>query len=55
MFYKRLVAEDGLPFSTNLTQREKDELKIQQLTANLPVEKLDTPKKIKKWMEKDKN
>lgn len=24
MFYKRLVAEGGLPFSTNLTEHEKD-------------------------------
>lgn len=53
MFYKRLVAEGGLPFSTELTKREKDELAIQRLTKDLPVEKLDTPEKIKKWAEKD--
>lgn len=53
MFYKRLVATGGLPFPTELTQREKDELKLQELTSNLPVEKLDTPEKIKQWMEKD--
>lgn len=53
MFYKRLVAENGLPFSTKLTQREQDELAIQQLTANWPVENLDTPEKIKAWMDKD--
>lgn len=53
MFYKRLVAEGGLPFSTELTKREKDELAIQRLTKDLPVKKLDTPEKIKKWAEKD--
>lgn len=53
MFYKRLVAEDGLPFSTQLTQREKDELAIQRITADWPVEDLDTPEKIKKWESKD--
>lgn len=53
MFYKRLVAEGGLPFSTELTPREKDELEIQQLTKNLPVEHLNTPEKIKKWMHQD--
>lgn len=53
MFYKRLVAKGGLPFSTDLTQCEKDELAIQQLTANLPVEDLDTPEKIVKWAKQD--
>ncbi|MCI1974498.1 MAG: type II toxin-antitoxin system RelB/DinJ family antitoxin [Limosilactobacillus sp.] len=53
MFYKRLVAEGGLPFSTKLTQREKDELAIQELTENWPTEELDTPEKIKKWIKKD--
>lgn len=53
MFYKRLVAEGGLPFSTQLTQREKDELEIQQLAKDIPVEYLDTPEKIQKWIEKD--
>lgn len=53
MFYKRLVAQGGLPFSTELTQREKDDLKLQELASKIPVENLDTPEKIKKWMEKD--
>lgn len=41
-------AEGGLPFSTKLTQREKDELEIEEITSKLPVEHLDTPDKIKK-------
>lgn len=53
MFYTRLVAQGGLPFSTELTKREKDELAIQKLTADLPVEELNTPEKIKEWVEKD--
>lgn len=53
MFYKRLVAEDGLPFSTKLTEREKNELAIQQMTEDWPTEDLDTPQKIKAWMDKD--
>ena len=46
-------AEGGLPFSTKLTQREKDELEIEEITSRLPVEHLDTPDKIKKWIERD--
>ena len=53
MFYKRLVAEVGLPFSTKLTQREKDELEIEKITSRLPVEHMDTPDKIKEWLERD--
>lgn len=53
MFYTRLVAKGGLPFSTELTEREKNELAIQQLTADLPITKLDTPEKIKEWADKD--
>lgn len=49
MFYKRLVAKGGLPFSTDLTQREKDELAIQRLAKDRPIEHLDTPKKIQDW------
>ena len=53
MFYKRLVAKGGLPFSTELTQREKDELTIQRITLNLPIEELNSPEKIEKWMNAD--
>lgn len=53
MFYKRLVAEGGLPFSPKLTQREKDELAIQKITTTWPVTELKTPELIKKWAEKD--
>lgn len=45
MFYKRLIAEDGLPFSTYLTERERDELQIQRLTDDWPTEDLDTTEK----------
>lgn len=53
MFYKRLVARGGLPFSAELTQREKDELAIQKMTANWPTEELDTPQKIEAWLNKN--
>ncbi|QNQ80215.1 type II toxin-antitoxin system RelB/DinJ family antitoxin [Lactobacillus sp. PV034] len=53
MFYKRLIAEDGLPFSTTLTEREKDELQIQKMTQNLPTVDLDNPENLKEWLEKD--
>ncbi|MDK7367012.1 type II toxin-antitoxin system RelB/DinJ family antitoxin [Lactobacillus crispatus] len=53
MFYKRLIAENGLPFSTNLTEREKDELEIQNLTKNWATEDLDSPEKLQEWMSKD--
>ncbi|HJE45740.1 type II toxin-antitoxin system RelB/DinJ family antitoxin [Levilactobacillus namurensis] len=53
MFYKRLVAQGTLPFPAELTQREKDELDIQKLTADWPVKDLKTPEEIKDWAEKD--
>ena len=53
MFYKRLIAEEGLPFSTTLTAREKDELQIQKMTQDLPTEDLDDPNNLRKWLEKD--
>lgn len=53
MFYKRLVAENGLPFSTKLTKREENELAIQKMTASWPVEDLDSSEKIKAWIDKD--
>ena len=53
MFYKRLVATGGLPFVPELTQREKDELAIQQLTTDWPTVELNTPEKIKEWSQQD--
>lgn len=34
-------------------RRLQNEAEIQKLTANWPVEALDTPEKIKKWAEKE--
>ena len=34
-------------------QRAKDEVKLQKLISNIPVEKLDTPQKIEKWLKED--
>ena len=35
-------------FSKESIQRAKDEVKLQKLISNIPVEKLDTPQKIEK-------
>lgn len=53
MFYKRLIAEEGLPFSTSLTTREKNELQIQKLSQDSPTIDLDNPENLKKWIEED--
>lgn len=53
MFYKRLVAEDALPFSTELTKREKAELDIKDITSKWPVTDLDNPDNLVKWEQKD--
>lgn len=37
-------------FSKESIQRAKDEVKLQKLISNIPVEKLDTPQKIEKWL-----
>lgn len=33
-----------------LTEREQNESAIRELTADWPVEDLDSPEKIKKWL-----
>ena len=53
MFYKRLVAQWGLPFAAELTQREKDDLAIHALTADWPTQSLTTPTDIKEWAAQD--
>lgn len=53
MFYQRLVAEDALPFSTELTKREKAELEIQKITSKWPVTDLDNPDDLAKWAKKE--
>ena len=53
MFYKRLVATGGLPFVPELTQREKDELAIHQLTTDWSTVELNTPEKIKERSQQD--
>lgn len=40
-------------FSKEPIQRAKDELKLQKLISNIPVEKLNTLQKIEEWLEKD--
>lgn len=40
-------------FSKESIQRAKDEVKLQKLISNIPVEKLDTPQKIEKWLKED--
>ena len=39
--------------SKEAIQRAKDEVKLQKLISNIPVEKLDTPQKIEKWLKED--
>ena len=40
-------------FSKESIQRAKDDIKLQKLISNIPVEKLDTPQKIEKWLKED--
>lgn len=51
MFYKRIVAKNGLPFDAELTQREQDTLKLIELSKNLPIKELDTKGKLKEWLD----
>lgn len=39
--------------SKEAIQRAKDEVKLQKLISNIPVEKLDTSQKIEKWLKED--
>ncbi|MFD0897721.1 type II toxin-antitoxin system RelB/DinJ family antitoxin [Loigolactobacillus binensis] len=48
LFFKRIVAQGGLPFA--LTEREQNTLALLAMTKGLPAKKLDTTAKVNEWL-----
>ncbi|WEV37129.1 type II toxin-antitoxin system RelB/DinJ family antitoxin [Lactobacillus sp. ESL0677] len=53
MFYKRVVAEGGLPFDAKLTQHEKASLSLANAVKLLPVQKVRSKDEYNRWVEED--
>ncbi|VDG19722.1 type II toxin-antitoxin system RelB/DinJ family antitoxin [Lactiplantibacillus mudanjiangensis] len=51
MFYKRIVANGGLPFQPMLTQGEKASLHFLKETEDTPVTQLNTVNDVQKWLD----
>ncbi|EEI71728.1 type II toxin-antitoxin system RelB/DinJ family antitoxin [Lentilactobacillus hilgardii] len=50
-FYRKVISTGGIPFNLTISQDDKDALEIRQLAKKIPVERLDTDEKIKKWFD----
>ncbi|WP_119316985.1 type II toxin-antitoxin system RelB/DinJ family antitoxin [Companilactobacillus formosensis] len=49
MYYKQIVAKGKIPFSVELTERQKASRKLRKNIKNIPVEKLENKKQIEDW------
>lgn len=52
-FYKRVVADGGLPFELKLTEKQKASLNLSKATEELPVKKLTTKEDLEAWFKDD--
>ncbi|WP_423188395.1 type II toxin-antitoxin system RelB/DinJ family antitoxin [Alkalibacterium sp. f15] len=48
-FYKRVVADGGLPFELKLKDKKKVALKFSKATVNLPAKILSTKEEVDAW------
>lgn len=53
IFYKRVIANDGIPFDVHLTERERAIKDIQKYSKLMPIDVLDTPEKVSDWLNDD--
>lgn len=51
MFYKRIVAEGGIPFDIKLTERQKAINKLQEAIKDIPVTELTDRKELQAWLD----
>lgn len=52
-FYKRIVANGGIPFPLELTPIEKEHLRFVQLTADTPTISYHTDAELAQWVAED--
>ena len=52
-FYKRVVADGGLPFELKLTDKQKAALDLSKAAEDVPVKKLTTKEDVDAWFKDD--
>ncbi|WP_125583514.1 type II toxin-antitoxin system RelB/DinJ family antitoxin [Levilactobacillus cerevisiae] len=52
-FYKKVVAEGGLPFDLHQTPEQKANLGLRESIKKLPVEQLKTQSQVEAWFKDD--
>ena len=50
MFYKKIVANGGIPFEIKLNERQRAINELQKTSKKLPIEDLTDEKKLKEWL-----
>ncbi|WP_142427377.1 type II toxin-antitoxin system RelB/DinJ family antitoxin [Enterococcus durans] len=51
ILYKQVVARGEFPVDIKLSEEEKQGIRLQQLTKNMPVDVLDTDEKLDVWFD----
>ena len=49
-FYKRVVAEGGMPFELKMTPRQRQNLALDEVLSDLPVADLTTKPALEDWL-----
>jgi DNA-damage-inducible protein J len=52
-FYKRVIAEGGLPFEVKLSQSERRERELIDAVSTLPVQRLTTKDDVVAWLNEE--
>ncbi|HAT55011.1 MAG TPA: type II toxin-antitoxin system antitoxin, RelB/DinJ family [Lactobacillus sp.] len=52
-FYKKVVAEGGLPFELKISKKQYAKEQLREAIDGLPVEDLTDPKKLQEWFDDD--
>lgn len=51
ILYKQVVARGEFPVEIKLSEEEKQGIRLQQLTKDMPVDFLDTDEKLEEWLD----
>lgn len=52
-FYRKVLANGGLPFDLILTEEEKADSRLNQASKHIPARKLQTSNEIKEWFDSE--
>ncbi|WP_071131727.1 type II toxin-antitoxin system RelB/DinJ family antitoxin [Enterococcus timonensis] len=53
VFYKRVVANGGIPFDLELTEHEQAKVALMNATKNSPKQVLSTNDELMEWLDED--